>query len=383
MNERKTPSRTPSRRDARRDERRGTRRKPKKSGRSYVGYVLSGIMFLLILAVFIFAVHIVLLYLHARAGILNTDEKKGREEFTATVVIEEGSDLKTISESLHEAGIIESPFFFRMKCGLEDADTLISYGTYELSNYMDFDELIDVLSSPSDNDYISFTVIEGQSIYEIAENLEAVGVCSQEEFFDVCDNGEFDYAFLEEIPERENRLEGYLFPDTYFLYDGYTAWDVVNMMLGNFNKKIVEGLKFDISSSEYPFDDIVIIASIIEKEVRYPEERPVVASVIYNRLKQGMKLQMDATVLYAKQEHSSRVYESDTQIESDYNTYQVYGLPKGPIGNAGLASFEGALNPEKTNYIYYVLENTQTGQHFFTDNYDEFLEAKQKYISGF
>ncbi len=354
--------------------------KPKRSAFHYAGRIFSVIFLLIFIVFIIFAVHIATLYFHARSGVLNTDEKKDREEFFTTIEIEEGSDLKTISETLHEAGIIESPFFFRMKCKLENADTEISYGSFELSNYMDFDELMEALSTPPGEDYMKFTVIEGDSVYDIADKLEEAGVCSRDEFFDECDNGEFDYDFIADIPERENRLEGYLFPDTYFIYDNYTAWDVVNVMLENFNNRVVEGL--NVPNGEYTLDDYVIIASIIEKEVKYADERPIVASVIYNRLAQGMKLQMDATVLYAKHEKSARVFEADTQIESEYNTYQVEGLPKGPIGNAGLSSFEGAIYPAATDYIYYVLENTETGQHFFTDNYDEFLVAKQKYISG-
>ncbi|MCD8157892.1 MAG: endolytic transglycosylase MltG [Clostridiales bacterium] len=341
------------------------------------------VMFLVIFVfAFSFCVKTYTHYSHAKEGILNTDEEKGIEEITAVIEIPEGASLKVISETLYEAGIIESPFFFRWKCNVEDISYDFNYGTFTVSSYMTFDELTECLmSAAEEGDYYRLTVIEGDSIYDIAENVASFGICTEEEFYEVCDSGEFDYEFIVDIPERENRLEGYLFPDTYFVGYDMDAWDVTNMMLSNFNSKVYEGI-YKSSVTDYSLDDIVIIASIIEKEIKYDDERRIAASVIYNRLNIGMKLQMDATVLYALNEHKDRVMESDTQVESEYNTYYVEGLPAGPIGNAGLNSFDGALNPADTDYIYYVLQNTETGQHYFTADYDDFLRAKEQYISG-
>lgn len=342
----------------------------------------SAVFLIFMVGLIILCIHTFILFSHARKGILNTDEAKGREEFTVDLTVEEGSSLRKISEQLHELGIVESPFFFRWKAQAEGDAAEFSYGEFELSNYMTYDQVAELLKSPvgSENFY-RFTVIEGQSILEIAEKLEKEGICSYNEFMDVCENGEFDYDFIKEIPERKNRLEGYLFPDTYFIGFDDEPWDIVNSMLSNFNDRVYEGL-YSSSSTEYSFDEIVIMASIIEKEIRVDSERPIAASVIINRLNSGMRLQMDATVLYAKQEHKGRVYYSDTEIDSDYNTYQKDGLPIGPIGNAGLASFEGALNPADTDYIFYVVSDTSTGEHYFTDDYDDFLNAKNRYISG-
>ncbi|MCD8090437.1 MAG: endolytic transglycosylase MltG [Clostridiales bacterium] len=356
--------------------------KPKKSAAHHIKLGCSVLFLIVFIVIAVICIRTYTLFSHARDGILNTDAQKGREEITATVEIPEGASLKVISETLYEAGIIESPLFFRWKCSVEDVSYSFNYGTFTVSNYMTFDELAECLSaSPDSGDYYRLTVIEGDSIFDIAENVASFGICTEEEFYEVCDSGEFDYDFIEDIPERENRLEGYLFPDTYFVGYDMGAWDVVNMMLSNFNTKVYEGI-YKSAITEYSLDDIVIIASIIEKEIKYDAERSTAASVIYNRLDSGMKLQMDATVLYAAQEHKSRVYEADTQIESEYNTYYVDGLPVGPIGNAGLSSFEGALYPDDTDYIYYVLQNSETGQHYFTSDYNDFLRAKEEYISG-
>ncbi|MCD7855550.1 MAG: endolytic transglycosylase MltG [Clostridiales bacterium] len=343
----------------------------------------SGIFLIVFIVIVIFALRTYSLFLHARDGLLNTDEIKGKDEIVAEIVIPEGSTLRDISLLLYDEGIIESPFFFRWKCNVEDYAYSFNYGTFTVSSYMSFIELAECLSGAGDDEgYFKLTVIEGESVFDIAEKLEEAGICSQDEFYEVCETGDFDYEFINEIPDRENRLEGYLFPDTYFVEYDMTPWQVVNMMLSNFNTKVYEGVYTNAVKGEYSLDDIVIIASIIEKEIKYDEERSIAASVIYNRLNIGMKLQMDATVLYASGENKSRVWEADTEIESEYNTYYVDGLPIGPIGNAGLSSFEGALNPADTDYIYYVLENSETGQHYFTADYDDFLRAKEQYISG-
>ncbi len=354
----------------------------KKSAAHHFKLGCSAVFLVIFIIIAVILIRVFTLFSHSRDGLLNTDEIKGREEITAAIEIPEGASLKVISETLYEAGIIESPFFFRMKCNAEGVSYDFNYGTFEVSSYMTFDELVECLTaSPDSGEYHRVTIIEGDSIFDIAENLASFGICTEEEFYDVCDNGEFDYDFIAEIPERENRLEGYLFPDTYFVGYDMDAWDAVNMMLSNFNNKVYEGI-YKSAITEYSLDDIVIIASIIEKEIKYDAERSTAASVIYNRLKAGMKLQMDATVLYATQENKSRVMEADTQVESEYNTYYVDGLPIGPIGNAGLNSYEGALYPDYTDYIYYVLQDTETGQHYFTSDYNDFLRAKEEYISG-
>jgi UPF0755 protein len=128
-------------------------------------------------------------------------------------------------------------------------------------------------------------------------------------------------------------------------------------------------------------DEAVIMASLIESEAKYPEDREKISSVMYNRIEQGMKLQMDASVLYALGERKSRVLYADLEVEDEHNTYYVSGLPVGPIGNAGVACLEAAVNPADTDYIYYVVENQETGEHYFTNNYNDFLNASNNYKS--
>lgn len=167
-------------------------------------------------------------------------------------------------------------------------------------------------------------------------------------------------------------MEGFLFPDTYAFKEGITPNEVIETMINQFNNKIDEVM----AGREDNIYDIITMASIVEKEAAISEERPVIASVFYNRLNGGIKFQSCATVLYALGDHRDKLYENDLTIESPYNTYIVDGYPEGPICSPGLEAIKAALNPSDTNYIYFVSNND--GSHFFTDNYDEFLRVKEE-----
>lgn len=233
---------------------------------------------------------------------------------------------------------------------------------------------------------LTLLIKEGQTQQDIANTLEQMGVMTADQFMNTCNNTTFDYPFLMSLPkdtQRKNKLEGYLYPDTYFIYDNSTPEMVINKLLTRFNELFTPEMIKKASDMGLTIDEVVTIASIIEREVKYAPEKPIVASVVFNRLKQGMKLQMDATVLYAKGEHNDRTLTEDTKIQSPYNTYYVDGLPIGPIGNPSIDTINAVLNPAKTDYLYYVLKDEQTGEHFFTSDYNQFLKAKEQYIKNF
>jgi UPF0755 protein len=183
---------------------------------------------------------------------------------------------------------------------------------------------------------------------------------------------EFDYSFLDDVERTgAERLEGYLFPDTYEFYKGAEAKSVLNKMLSNFNDRFTEEMEVKAETLGYSKDDILIIASIIEKETT-GEDRQDIASVIYNRLKNpdhddiSGHLQMDSTVQYILPERKEHLTDEDISIESPYNTYLVTGLPAGPICSPGLTSIQAALEPNQTNYYYFMLGDDGE-DHFFTD----------------
>jgi cell division protein YceG involved in septum cleavage len=175
-------------------------------------------------------------------------------------------------------------------------------------------------------------------------------------------------------------LEGFLFPATYEVEKGAPVSDLVNKQLEAFDQNLAQVNLSYAKKKNLSVYDVVTIASMIEREVQVDSERPIVAAVIYNRLQQGIPLEIDATVRYALgNDYTNSLTTSDLQIDSPYNTYRYPGLPKGPISNPGLASLTAAANPTNDNYLYYVVKPNTCGEHFFTDNYDEFLAASQKY----
>ena len=220
----------------------------------------------------------------------------------------------------------------------------------------------------------TLTVPEGLTIEQTAEVVAEQSKISEDKFASAARHTDYGYSFLN---HREiETTEGYLFPKKYEFEEGTGATQVVNRMLEQY---LIETQNLDFSDvrggpnlSEY---EIVTAASLIEREAANPAERPLVASVIYNRLEAGMPLQVDATIQYARGEPKERLSLQDLEIESPYNTYKNSGLPPGPICSPSLASLKAAVSPEQTDYLYYVL-NKDGDEHFFTNNYNEFLEAK-------
>jgi UPF0755 protein len=171
-------------------------------------------------------------------------------------------------------------------------------------------------------------------------------------------------------------MEGLLFPSTYFMSEGQSAGELIKQQLLAFTNKTASLPWSDATGLKVTPYQIVIVASMIEKECRVPEERAKVARVIYNRLAQGMKLQIDATVRYAVDKWTGALTSADLATQSDYNTYVAKGLPPAPICNPGEAALRAALEPVEGDWLYYVLSDT-TGNHFFTSSYEEFLQAKE------
>ncbi len=224
---------------------------------------------------------------------------------------------------------------------------------------------------------ITITIPEGYTIKDIGRYLESENIVTYDEFLEASLK-DYDFRFLDGI-DRENHLEGYLFPDTYKIFKESTPEQIIYKMLSKFDQIYKDSLYEKAQKKGMTVDEIVTVASIIEKEIRVEAEREFASAVIYNRLKQNIALGMCSTVLYAQDKRIEHLLDEDLKIQSPYNTYIHAGLPVGPIGNPGYASIEAALNPAKSNFLYFVVDNEEVGSHFFTDQYDEFLAAKAKY----
>lgn len=303
----------------------------------------------------------------------------GKEDLTAVVEIGEGDDVKTVSEKLKEAGIIRYPLLFRLFGSIADAEEKISSGSFELNTTMDYRAIISSMGKTSDTRLtVTVTIPEGYELDRILKALSDNGVAELEALQDTAANYDFEYEFLDDLPLGvANRLEGYLFPDTYQFYVGENTVTALSKMLSNFNTKFDTGMRERASEIGYSMHEIVIIASLIEKEAAADSERAAIASVIYNRLRSPdfPYLGIDATVLYALPERKESLSEADLQIDSPYNTYVYEGLPVGPIACPGWASLNAALYPETTGYYYYALN--EDGLHKFSvtlAEHNEFVE---------
>ena len=298
------------------------------------------------------------------------------------VTIPQGASTKDIAEILKDHGLIDSVNMFRINSRLDGFDGTYQQGEYLIAIGTSEEAIMGILQSGAVYvGEVRVMIPEGYTVMQIAEKLEQEGLVTKEEFMEVAENGQFDYEFITSGDNKMQRLEGYLFPATYQFEKDITATGIINKMLERFAfsyEKIKEN-----NNTQHTNEEILIIASIVEKEIQVAGERAIAAGVINNRLDIGMMLQIDATVLYALSTTKEVVTIDDTNVSSPYNMYNNYGLPPGAICNPGDAAIEAALNPASHKYIYYVVKERGSGEHVFTETYDEFLAAKRAYQNSF
>ena len=284
-----------------------------------------------------------------------------------SVKIEKGSTVGRIARELKDAGLIEYRWAFVLFAKVTGNADSFQYGTYVLNTDMDYLELVTNLQkTASFRATVTVMIPEGAELREIIATLDEKNVCTAEELWDAVENHPFDYDFLQNLPERENRLEGYLFPDTYEFFEQSDAVTVLTKFLDNFEVKFSQELRDRAQEIGMSIDEVVTLASVIEREAASDEDRATVSSVFHNRLNstQYPLLQSCATVQYVLQERKSVLTYDDIKIDSPYNTYLYEGLPIGPIASPGLASIRAALYPETTDYYFFVV--TADGTHIFS-----------------
>ena len=292
------------------------------------------------------------------------------------IEVAEGDSFYGVLNKLSEEDKIKNEFLVKLYLKIRGIKPEVLAGTYKLDKSMTLDEIITLLSNDSTIGKIYITIPEGYTIDDIATELEEKNICSSEDFINSVKNYDLP-AYVSNNPSKRYNLEGFLFPDTYSFNENENADFVVKTMINRFEEvwqELVQSLNLSIADDE--IEKIVNVASIIEKEAVVDSERSLISSVIYNRIAIEMPLQIDATVIYSYGYHIEKMYEKHLEIDSPYNTYMYYGLPIGPISNPGRASLMAALKPEKTDYLYYLLESEYT--HYFTDNYDDFLRRKEE-----
>ena len=297
-----------------------------------------------------------------------------KKDHSAEIVVTDGEKLGSVSKSLKKEGLINYRGLFLLYSSL--SDTAVVAGTYELNTSMDYHALLTAMSARSGaRKTVNVTIPEGYSMQQIFELLEEKNVNTVEALTEAAANEDYDYDFLANKEKGDaSRLEGYLFPDTYQFYSGGDAKTVINKMLRNFDNKMTDELRQTISDSGYTMDEIITIASLIEKETDGSDGTKI-SSVIRNRLKNSGEtagyLQIDAALLYALGEHKEVLTDADKEIDSPYNLYKNKGLPPTPICNPGMSSIRSALYPDNTSYYFYALG--EDGVHHFFKTYREHL----------
>ena len=303
----------------------------------------------------------------------------GADEAERPVGVEvvKGDTLSTVAAKLEKAGVIESALVFKVEARVDgNSDTSIKTGRYTFSPGADTDAILSKLTAGEAVPSVSVTLPEGLTLPETARAVAEGTEIPAGEFEAAARRTDYGYAFLES--EAIETTEGYLFPRRYDFEEGVTAPQVVDRMLAQY---LIETQGLDIAGVGERLDltehELVTVASLIEKESANAAERPVIASVIYNRIRKDMPLQIDATIQYALERPKESLSYADLKVDSPYNTYENAGLPPGPICSPSLESLQAAMDPEDTNYLYYVLKANDE-EHFFTEDYRAFLREKEE-----
>lgn len=294
------------------------------------------------------------------------------------IQVEKGETFYTLVNRLEVDNIIKDSNLIKIAIKYKKIPTnSIKAGQYEVNKDVSLIELLKILDSGSSmNNSIKVTIPEGYNIEDIGGTLQDKKLVTKEEFIEACLNYPLP-DYIDENNELKYNLEGYLFPDTYEFERESSADEIIAKMILNF-ERVIKAYEEKTGKDIEELNRIITMASIVEKEARKADEREVVASVFNNRIKDEMKLQSCATVLYALGEYKEKLLIEDLKVESIYNTYNNIGLPPGPICNPGEASILATLDPAETEYIYFVAKGD--GSHYFTDDYKDFVNAKNKYL---
>ncbi len=286
--------------------------------------------------------------------------------------IPSGLDVDNISRLLFDSGIISSRNKFKLYVRLRKADARLKAGEYQFTTFMSPRDVLEKLLK-GERILKKITVPEGFTMRQVAGLMAEHHLGSYEKILALMKNRDF----IKELGIDAPTLEGYLFPDTYLYSSTQGPRDIIKEMVRQFNEhfeKIWENRAPDNPLSRY---EILILASMVEKEAMVDEERPLIAGVFINRLKKGMLLQCDPTVIYGLEKFNGKLTRKDLASRTPYNTYLVKGLPPGPICNPGLSSLKAAANPAPVKYLFFVSKNN--GHHYFSENIRDHINAVRKY----
>ncbi|WP_271808529.1 endolytic transglycosylase MltG [Clostridium beijerinckii] len=329
----------------------------------------------LILLIILFLFVITLTFVISYSSTIRKPLKSAEDSII--IEVKQGEGFYDVLDRLDKENKLTNKLLIKVNLAIDKRKVNLTEGIYEINTNSSLEELIKSLENKDgDKDLVKLTIPEGYSIEDIAKSVEDKGICSKDEFIKDVKDYKLP-SFVKNNNKKRYNLEGYLYPDTYLIEKGSNANEVIKSMLDRFEdvlKQAEDETKVEINDEDV--EKLVTIASMIEREARVPGDRPLISSVIYNRLEKDMKLQIDAAVIYALGYHVDVVLNKHLEVDSPYNVYKYKGLPVGPIANPGLDCIKAALLPEKTDYLYYIMKDD--GAHYFTNNYEDFLNKKKE-----
>lgn len=329
---------------------------------SYVKKIIIGILLLGIATV------------GALAGLYMMPCRGDGEPTIETVEIPEHATGAEIGELLHEKGLVLSPTLFRLALRMTDTMDKLQHGHYQIPSNVSLKELIHILQDGKLKG-IRVTIPEGFTIKEIAQAVEQAGIGSKEVFLEGATHY-VPYMYMYGPKPVTYRVEGFLFPSTYEFPLDAKEQDVLEIMAKEMNERLTPGMREEIQAQGMTIFEFITLASLVEKEAKYDEDRPIIAAVFKRRLQEGMPLQSCASIQYILGYPKPLLSIEDTQIEDPYNTYLHAGLPPGPIANPGMKSMEAVLYAPPTEYVFFVAD--KHGHHHFTKTYEEHLKVVEK-----
>lgn len=296
------------------------------------------------------------------------------------ITVDEGESFYSLLDKLSSIGVLKNKEVIKLNLKLDKKNNInLVPGEYEVNTNVTLKELIKILETEDfSKNRISVTIPEGYDIEEMANVFEESGLFYKDDFLNAVKNHELP-SYVKKDENKKYNLEGYLFPNTYFLDKDISPDEVISLMISEFEKTLENVEKeTGVTIKEEEIEKIMIIASLVEEEAELDEERDLVSSVIYNRLEKGMKLEFCSTINYAWGEHLPQVLNKHLEIDSPYNTYKNEGLPVGPITNPGEKSIIAAVKPAQTDYLYFMLLYNQGGKHHFSNNGAEHEKVKHE-----
>lgn len=322
--------------------------------------------------IILIAVIVIIVAFLAVIGISLTDSLGIKlDEDIKYIEISEGQDSGDIATILKDEGIIKYPLMFRIQALIGGYEGHFQAGSANIENGMSYNQILDMLITPSRNT-TKVIIPPGCEVREIAIKLCELGLTTWDEFYDaVYHVTDYNYQFLQNIPSRDSMFEGYLYPATYEIPNGMSAHDIVDLMLQTFDAQFKPEYYERAASMGMTVDQIVTMASILERETNENCDLKKVAGVYHNQKNAGMYMDCNSSVQYVLGERKPVLAIADTKIDSPYNTYVYAGLPTGPIGNPSIEAIEAVLDYSATDAYYFGL--SANGEQIFGTTYDEFI----------